>query len=496
MIKKYFPLMVITLIAASCAAPADNYAGNRAGLPQTTSAGSSEISLPKEDINAPVCIDYLDFGDEILPPADKPLTISVFFRARMDINSRLLGKVTIPHAPTIWLREGKWEPNKSVWQFAPITRPAEGVGKIELGGACLNDGTVMATETLPICVGKGPILDRTQELMEFRTTDTIFIQGYNYRSILGLYELTGQQEYLDLVRKWLDQFLSAQLPSGAWDTGYKHIFWADTGSALATLFNFYKYATAQEKERIDAALQKYVDAILITGDSEGKPFVHEDGSLGIGFTDHQDEKKRKSVNKPYTIATGLTGAQIFAGMYYLTGNQQYKNIAVKACDWLLDSMLPNGQIADYVDDWNPGRKDTNWIWHRWPYDVATYAGEGFIAAWTYIDDADFRERLQQRLAEHIEWLLYTQNYDGSWAVKGSGDQKRSHGVVNLLLWYHRHIKKDPRIVRAVQRYYLLALDKQRCQYMNLPRERISSSLMLRALVDIIQPGFDCRRWKD
>jgi len=354
----------------------------------------------------------------------------------------------------------------------------------------------MFPETFPLCVGNTPILQRLKELAVSGSSSAICVQGYINRSLLALYELTNDKKYLDQAQKWVDAFIAQQMENGYWDSGYGHIFLADTGSALAALFNVYQYARPEEKEKIEAALQKYIDALFITGDDEGSSFVHEDGSLGIGFTNHKDEKKKQSKNQPYTISTGLTGAQIFAGMYYMTGNDIYKNIAVNACDWLLDTMLPNGQIADYVYDLNPGLEDKIWVWHRWPYDVATYAGEGFIAAWTYIDDVDFRRNLGERLEDHIEWLLRTQNYDGSWAVKGSQDQQRSHGVVNLLLWYHRNIKKDPRIVRAVQKFYLLILDKERCRYLNVPRQTLSNSILMRALVDIIQPGIDCRRWKE
>ncbi len=60
--------------------------------------------------------------------------------------------------------------------------------------------------------------------------------------------------------------------------------------------------------------------------------------------------------------------------------------------------------------------------------------------------------LESKVRSQIEWLLTTQNADGTWAVKGSSDQKRSPGVVNFLIWYHSHVRHDPRIVEAVRKF--------------------------------------------
>jgi len=218
-----------------------------------------------------------------------------------------------------------------------------------------------------------------------------------------------------------------------------------------------------------------------------------------------DGKAQGDLNKPYTISTALTGAEIFAAWHYMKGDERYKQMAVKACDWLLDTMVGDkpphpmaqpGQIPYIIDDWNRGRKNQRYLWKKWPYDTSAYAGEGFIAAWIYIDDKVFREDLGRRVRPHIEWLLRTQNADGSWAKKSSGDQFRSHGVVNLLLWYYEKIERDQRIADALRRYVMLLLDKERSAYLRIPGNGIATSLGGRALVEIIRPGVDCYRWKD
>ena len=480
-------------------------------LPTEIHCSDSEMQIPRRGtIAPPQCINYLDFGMEIIPQPGKPIVVSVRFLEKMDVSSKLSGELTIPGSPAIFLQDGAWEDDGLAWQFVPIKLgPSQGTGKLLLGGARTSDSLLMMQKTFPVCVGTKPLLDRLRGIAEWAIAypasvtyhGAIFVEGYYMRTLLGLYEITGEQRYLDLVRKSSGKLLDAQRPEGYWGTGYGAIYFADTGSALGQLINFYKYAAVAERKRIDTALQRYVDLLLVKGDSQGRPFVHQDGSVGVGYHLDKDGKITEEYNKPYTISTALTGAQIFAAMYYLTGNEGHKQIAVKACDWLLDTMAPSGQIPYYIDDWNPDREE-KWCWQKWPYDTSTYAGEGFIAAWTYIDDEIFRRRLAERVKPHIEWLLHTQNYDGSWGKRGEVartdllDLQRSHGVVNLLLWYYCDIERDPRIARAIRKYYMLLLDEERCRYLNVPGGYgISASIASRALVSIIMPGVDCYRWK-
>lgn len=447
----------------------------------------------------PGCTEQIDPG-VLVPRPGEPLSLCVRFDRTMDRGSSPRAEIDLPGQPGQVLANGAWDEAGHTWRFEAVTPGAEqGVAQVVVGGARTAEGALMLHESISLAIGEEPLLDRLRAIAEWMMEHphkAIFVEGYNQRTILGLYEITREERYLAHVREWAQRLLEYQKPEGYWPTGYGNVYFADTGSALGLLINFYKFATTEERTAIDTALQRYADLLLVRGDSQGRPFVHEDGSLGVGFRADTEGNIEGDLNKPYTIATGLTGAEIFAAMYYMSGEEQYETIAVKACDWLLDTMAPSGQIPYYIDDWNPGRKDQQHVWERWPYDTSAYAGEGFIAAWTYIEDAAFHEELGERVAPHIEWLLRTQNDDGSWAKKGSGDQLRSHGVVNLLLWYDEHVRPDPRISAAVRRWYVLLLDEKRSAYLRVPGEGIATSLAGRALVEVIRPGVDCYRWKD
>jgi len=471
------------------------------------SAAAAVPLLRQVTLGSPTCIECLDL-DTIVPQPGKPLALTVRFRVPMDKRSALVAELALPEAaaPTT-LAKGSWHADGKTWRFEPVALgPAEGMGSLTLGGARTRDGLLMLHDTRPFPVGTKPILERLKAIGEWmmkHPTKTIFVEGYNERTLLGLYEITGEQRYLDHVRNWAHKLLKLQDPAGFWGTGYKSVYFADTGSALGLFINFYKFATPDERKQIDTALERYFHLLLVKGDSTGKPFVHPGGSLGVGFSKYVDGKAQGDLNLPYTISTALTGAEIFAAWYYIKGDERYKQMAVKACDWLLGTMVGDkppdpwaapGQIPYYIDDWNKGKRA--WIWKRWPYDTSAYVGEGLIAAWVYIDDPAFRKGLGTRIRPHIEWLLRTQNPDGSWAKKSSGDQLRSHGVVNLLLWYYEHFERDPRIADALRRYVMLLLDEKRSAYLRIPGNSIATSLGGRALLEIIKPGLDCYRWKD
>jgi len=464
-----------------------------------TDAPAARAVVEDLTLGWPRCVDCLDLG-EIVPRPSAPLAVTVYFDEAMDPDSRLDAELSLPGCDAQVLTEGSWDAPARAWQFAPVSiGPQEGVGRVTVGGARTASGVLMLHESSEVAVGEGPLLERLRSLaawMMEHPHKAIFVEGYNQRTILGLYEITREDRYLEHVHTWVEWLLAYQKPEGYWPTGYGNVYFADTGSALGLLINYHKFATADEQQAIDRALGRYADLLLVRGDSQGRPFVHEDGSLGVGYNADKDGNVQSDLNKPYTIATALTGAEIFAAMYYMTGERPYKDIAVKACDWLLDTMAPSGQIPYYIDDWNPERKDQHYVWQRWPYDTSAYAGEGFLAAWTYIDDAAFRQDLGRRVRPHIDWLLRTQNDDGSWAKKGSGDQLRSHGVVNLLLWYHENIRRDARIAAAVRRWCVLLLNEERSAYLRVPGDGIATSLAGRALLEIIRPGVDCYRWKD
>jgi hypothetical protein len=438
----------------------------------------------------------------LLRPGEEA-SFALLFNRAMDPRSNVTVRLEFADPGRGRFLQGKWDEPGRKWRTEPFLIPADETAAeafLEVRGAKTRDtGVVMMSHRERLLVGEGVLVKYLQGLCDWmmaHPAQAIFVEGYNERTILGAYEITGEERYLAHAKKWAEQLLASQKEKGYWGTGYGDVYFADTGSALGLLVNLYKHLDEADRERVLTALRRYFHLILEEGDSKGRSFLHEDGSLGVGFYADQSGNVKGDISRPYTISTALTGAAISAAMYYLVGEERFKTLAVRSLRWIFSTMREDGQIPYIIDDWNPNRRDQAQLWEEWPYDTSAYVGEGVIGAWTYLDEAAVRKEIEQGIAPHIEWLLRTQNPDGSWAKPGSGDQLRSHGVVNLLLWYYHHVQQDERIAHALRKYSSCLLDPERSRPLRVQQDSIATSLVGRAVVDLIRPGTDCRRWKE
>jgi hypothetical protein len=115
--------------------------------------------------------------------------------------------------------------------------------------------------------------------------------------------------------------------------------------------------------------------------------------------------------------------------------------------------------------------------------------------------------MRTKIKPHIDYVLKTQNPDGTWAPHSNWDQKRSPGIINFLIWYHQHVEKDPRIPRATQKFEAYVLNPENGRDFGLlhvgaipdPQNQQAvigydcvTGLTGRALADLLQPGVDAQ----
>ena len=357
----------------------------------------------------------------------------------------------------------------------------------------------------PFCADKEATLKYFKNLCDFidrekKEVPSIFITGYYMRTLVAGYEIFGERRYLDTATAYADTLLRYQSDRGYWGTGYGNIYLADTGSAIALFTVLHKHVDEARRKQYFESILKYVTAIEKDG------LINPSGAIGTGWYATKDGVITAPFRDEYTISSALTGAQIFTWMYHMTKEDRYRHVAINALRWIMTTMREDGVIpyvlaghGSVLGKVGDPKNDYN-LWERWRYDTATYVGEGVIAFDLYCDQPEWKAEIRKKISPHIEFLIKSQNADGTWAVPGSADQKRSPGVVNFLIWYHQRVSQDPRIIDAVKKYNRFILSPQQGKQSGLleygaedkTANDVVTAINGRAVADILSPGVDAR----
>jgi hypothetical protein len=215
----------------------------------------------------------------------------------------------------------------------------------------------------------------------------------------------------------------------------------------------------------------------------------------------------------YTLSSALTGGEIFTWMYHITGKDEYRDIAHNALAWVLSTMRTDGNIphilAEEGEDWDKRDepKMANALFNTHTYGTSAYVGEGFLSFDLYCDNKAWQQWIEKAVKPNIEFLVRNQLPDGTWSQLGqkSWDRSRSIGIVDYLIWYYKHVDRDPRVANAVERWDAYVLNSENAKAYGLlsagadpgPKDANNcfntlTSLTGRALADILSPGIDAR----
>lgn len=344
------------------------------------------------------------------------------------------------------------------------------------------------------------------EKAEFKV---IFIGGYYMRTLVAAARILEEPAYLDTAVAWADSLLKRQMANGFWDTGYGTVFLADTGSALGLLMNLRPHVDPERRAMYQAAVTRFVESI------ERNNLIHPSGAFGVGFKLTGDGELGEPIPEEYTISSALAGGEVFTWYGVQTVDPRYQEIAFRALRWVLSTMRDDGVIP-YILPLGGGdrtlagtEKADAVLWRDMVYQVATYLGEAVIAFDRHGTWPAWKQEIRLALRPHIEFLLSTQNPDGTWGEHDSWDQKRSPGVANVLMWFHREVEPDERMVQAVRRFNRVLTDPELGRRFGLvhrgaevtwttkanakgnfvPND-IVTALSGRALVEMLEPGID------
>ncbi len=395
--------------------------------------------------------------------------------------------------------------------------------------SCLTASPAAAAPASPFCNDCAATRANLRDLCDYivnnkRDMPTIFVAGYYMRTLVAGYQILGDRRYLDVALAHGDALLKKQMPNGYWGTGYGPIYLADTANALGEILSLQRFADPVRRANYAEALKRFVAAI------ERDHLVLPSGALGTGFRRQPDGAITRRYDDAYTVSSALVGGETFMWMYKQSGEAKYEQMAYNALQWVLNTIRKDGVIpyilpGEYADPNVKGDAENDFnLWDRLRYTNVTYVGEGVISFDLHCDNPDWREEVRRKFKPVIEFVLRTQNPDGSWGnpnpvlrpatnrspwnPRPYSDRRRSAGAVNVLTWWYLHVDKDPRALTAVRRFDQFIDDpKKAAEFSMLHRTPdpdanavgpkrphtdadVATALTGKAIADILDPGID------
>lgn len=328
---------------------------------------------------------------------------------------------------------------------------------------------------------------------------SIFINSNLGRVLIATYDLTGKEHYLQEALAWFDHFVAIQqkteapngMPAGFWGdfSSDGNIYLGDTGTATTALAGAVRYARGERREKYMTALRLYANFVQYGSkdDPQGKGrggskgwIIKEGedaGAIGCGYY------RNELSTAPYTIATSVTGAAFFSALYVLTGERQYLTIAENAARWLMKVRKRTGEIPYILN---------NFELDQWPLDTISYVADGIVSVYRRTDDKDLQFSIVKSMSRSIQWLLNMQNKDGTWGELRSEDQKRSQGLLNLLVWYYNDVVPHPQVLESIRRNYTFFLNPENSEKFGVKFFPITTGFVGLAMAEVLEPGITYR----
>lgn len=326
------------------------------------------------------------------------------------------------------------------------------------------------------------------------TNSSIYVSGNFARALMGAYSLTGNSKYLNAALDWCDYFIKQQRITtslqgnsvGYWLThgSTGNIYLGDTGTAVTALATACRFVEGERKEQYLKALELYARFVIEgckedpCGEGRGNSpgwiirVGRDAGAIGCGYY------KGHVSRLPYITATATTGGGFFSILYSLTGNEEYKEIAVNAVQWIFKVRKPSGEIPYILDN---GIKD------YWPYTTMTYCVEAVVGTYWRIEDREIRELIRREAKPCVAWLVKTQNEDGTWG-KERADKRRSPEIISLLVWYYNEVEEDQEVLSAILQYCGNILDQKKADAFEIKRSTRTTGFAALGIEELVEPG--------
>ena len=295
---------------------------------------------------------------------------------------------------------------------------------------------------------------------------------YSVRTLLLAGKILKKQKYIDAALKYVDMYLTEQLPNGAFTSNYRQkptaqltkkefhellrtgkVNIADVGSNTIAIIQAARFVDEKKS-------QKYLEAVKRWLDDWVPVWALRDGGYGNGIWEGQ------KLNSPYTCAMSTVSASLSA-FSQVTGESEYIENAEKCMLFQCSNWLPNGLPINLDCYPESNSKELNDYGHS----VSLLEG----MCWThYVSKSiEVRSIIEKRMTEWIfgqEGLL--SQWDASWfnfqsasyppGPQGSGltmsrlglrpgwEMAKSNGIIYAFLYYLNHVGENSLLREKVE----------------------------------------------
>src|SRR5258706_10245417 len=106
------------------------------------------------------------------------------------------------------------------------------------------------------------------------------------------------------------------------------------------------------------------------------------GACGIGWADTRQVTAERALRAPYLVSTALAGIEVPAWLFQRTGRPEYRERALRALDYTLSQVGPDGSLPHVATE-------------DGPLATAAYVEEGWMAADVLLKDRDVLVKLRR-----------------------------------------------------------------------------------------------------
>jgi len=322
---------------------------------------------------------------------------------------------------------------------------------------------------------------------------SILINAYFARALLAGAEYSRDPgAFTETALRWCDAFArkQVQMPTAKGNAGG---FWIDpasggdfdlsvqAGAALALA----RSASVAEGTRAKAYLQALENyARLIQEGTQENPLKkngpgvqgwvvqtgEEQGAIGYGYLGGQPALKASTPSTAMHVS-------LFARLFTLTRNPQYKNLAMSGFNWLLKSRRPNGETIF----WQEGEENDEKLFLS-----AGFHAEAIQAICFLFPEETLTRKLSQEIPRKLRWLVDSQGDQGLW---GEGeDRLGSPGIASLFYWDFQFGSKSRQAPAVLNRYWLTISNPVHRQSYGIMTHGLPTGLVALNLAETLKPG--------